>query len=261
MLKIAGLLIGMCFVFALLPQSEAALVWEDDFNDGTYSPDWEVHNGTWSASGLSLEGEDVPYNAISRESNFRRGSRVFDVYIGEITEEFGFRFLIYPVASELIYYGGMIPIIGPSYGIGVMCNPFFLFIMETIDGVTTEVESYELSGWEGWRTINFTLGSSYAVTVHLDGELVLSATVDSSAVPSVPQYFYVCALDNVMLDNIVVRDTELDPTPTTDTTSDTTTTTTNGETIPPPPMDTTLLIAGAGVGVVLVVAVVFLRKR
>jgi hypothetical protein len=140
-----------------------------------------------------------------------------------------------------------------------------LTIVETINGETTELDSYEISDWEdaGWKTINFTLGSSRAVTVHLDDVLVLEATASSSAIPFVPEFFYFSAIDNVMMDNIEVSD-DTDPTttPTTETTSVTTTTTTDGGTSPPPqPIDTTLLIAGAGVAVVIVVAVVFLKRR
>jgi len=234
----------------------AAVVWEDNFDDGTYAPEWSVVNGTWSASSYELEA--LAYiDAITRESTFTRGSRVFDFTTGIDT---GFPWIvnIYPIASDLVYWGDMSSCYGPSYGVGIQCGDYYLDLVESINNVTTILDSYEyVSGFDGSYNINFTLGSNRYVTVLLDGELVLEATASSAAIPYAPEYFYINAVQASTLDNFVICDTNEETTTTTTTTPSTTTPT---ESTTPPPatgdMTTMLIIAGGGIAVVVVIVII-----
>jgi len=261
LLKLTGILIGLAFVLTLLPQASAAVIWEDDFDDGTFLPEWTVHNGTWTASEFTLKADTGSfYNVITRDSFERRESRTFNFSIDGTVESL-WCLRIYPIASNLEPYEDY-PITGlaPANGVGVEIKEFYITLEHTEDGVTTDLDTHEeIGGFDGWHTINFTLGSNYAITVHLDGELVLSGTTSGTAIGT-PEVFYINGLENAAIDNIVVGTPEISTPIESETTTPSGTTPTNGGTAPP--IDTTLLIAGAGVaGIVIVVAVVFMKRR
>jgi hypothetical protein len=56
-------------------------VWSDNFNDGTYAPEWTVIEGTYSAASLRLEcGTDI-WNWIYRDSAVAEGEWQFDILV------------------------------------------------------------------------------------------------------------------------------------------------------------------------------------
>jgi len=59
-LEITRLLICLVFVFSLIPNSAAVVVWADDFNDGNYNG-WTVEEGEWDASTYALKGVPGPW--------------------------------------------------------------------------------------------------------------------------------------------------------------------------------------------------------
>ncbi len=252
--------------FAPVPSHAVETVWSDDFNDGNYDG-WTVVNGTWSASGSMLKAiQDVSwggYHSITYDSTVRRASRIFDFNMDDASA-LEWVIKIYPLATNLDNWGDTLPIgFVPLFGVCLEGDHYSLQLQETINNVTTTLDTYdEVAGFVGWHTINFTLGSNYNVTVHLDGELILNAFISTSPSPIyqvgiIPSYFYINAVANVTLDNIVVT-TPTEPTTPTDTTTTTTTTPSNGAPIILDPM---ILALGGGAVAVLIIAIVIVKRR
>ncbi|MHA2406506.1 MAG: hypothetical protein ACXACH_07120, partial [Candidatus Hermodarchaeia archaeon] len=58
---------------------QATLVWSDNFNDGTYSPEWTVFGGSFSATSLQMESGSDLWNYAYRASTVATGEWRFDV--------------------------------------------------------------------------------------------------------------------------------------------------------------------------------------
>jgi len=279
--KVAGIIIGLAFVFSLLPHSIATVEWSDDFNDGDYVG-WTVTAGNWMvvSNGFYLAStyvsEAYNYDRIWHPSTQVVGTWSFNVSV--VNNELAFVNILFMANGTDTYN----PDPGEQYicdyaGYGVRLNygDVYLFKQDGYHEDTTLLAAgYDVYdrdkeiGNSGWVHVDVTRNSTGAIYVYVNA-------ADYNAEPDIihvdtdynyserfvmNSYFYT----GICFDEIVVDDEILFPRTTTpETTSETPTTpTTDGGTTPPPPMDPTLLIAGAGVvGVVVIVAVVFLRRR
>ncbi len=258
LLKCAGFLIGLVFVFTLIPQSAAAVVWEDNFDDGNYDG-WTIADGNWNVENGYLVADLTSKIRceIWHPSSQVVGTWSFDVFAGP--------------------EGGFVDICFMQNG----TESYTVSIRQSSDpveaGIYFEVGSlalahYELIGFEEtWTHYDITRNSTGGFHVYLNATSsieepiieVVNMVYSSSERLLLVNHNY----DGSRFDNITVNDEILitppeptTPTPTTTSPTDTTpTTTTGGSTLP---LDMTLLIAGAGVAVVVIVAaVVFMRRR
>jgi len=272
LLKCIGLLIGLVFVFSMLPQSAAAVMWEDNFNDGTFEPEWTItaeYNNEWGITDYTLATDGTSPEAICRiwhESNVTVGTWSFDMLVPANGD--GIPKVLFlangtdpPGAFEDDYQG---------YGIEVWVDAGDIYLYKQ-DGdwdqgqqllATAEIEVE----FNSWAHYDITRNSTGGFNVYVDAD----PSVDEPHISYVHTEFSYSerfVLDvhwgNAMFDNFTVIDTVLGPiisTPTTTTTSTTTTTTT--PTIPSGDMTTMLIIAGGGVvGIAIIAGVIFMRRR
>ncbi len=264
LLKCIGLLIGLVFVFSLIPHSAADVVWDDDFNDGDHDG-WTEIIGTWDVDpdGLWLENlyvDDI-HQRIAHPSSQVVGTWKFDHYHADhhVNEH---------TTVWFITNGTDTP--DENYGYGLRMRESNIYLIKLVGawevsyplsgGGYTSDEPYELT----WTHYEITRNSTGGFNVYINSTST-SAEPDITAVDETYSYserflidyngIYSTRIDNITIDN------ELPPEPTspTDTTPTDTTPTNGGTTLP---IDMILLIAGAGVAVVVIVAaVVFMRRR
>jgi len=254
LLKCTGLVIGLIFVFSLFSQSAAAVVWSDNFDDGNYDG-WTVTEGAFDViDGCLVQVSDGDLgHSIWHESSQVVGTWSLDVFFGkDIPDTLGL----------------------PSTSIEFMGNGTDSYTVSIGDlGIKFSIRGYPLSYVEignythTWTHIDITRNSTGGFHVYVNAtsttaEPILTV-VDTTYSYSERFVIGIGYQDEARIDNIVVDDEILirPPAPTTpDTTTPPDTTTTNGGITLP--MDTVLLITGAGVaGIVIVAAVVFMRRR
>ncbi|MFW9767371.1 MAG: hypothetical protein ACFFF9_14530 [Candidatus Thorarchaeota archaeon] len=256
-MKCSGFLIGLVFVFLLFPQTAATVVWEDNFDDGTYAPEWTVTEGAWEASNGYLEAVGSIRNTISHNSSQVEGTWSFDIFYVYVENNHGSLTINYIVNGSDDYH---LTISQPgNVGIGPR--------LTLQGGISLNVSDFVV-GSETWTHFDITrnsIGETH-VFVNKTGPIAepTISIVDTTHSYS-EQFRITCAFDaeGSRIDNIVVDD-EILITPPATTTPETTTTPdttpTNGG--PGIPIDTTLLIVGAGVGgVVIIAGVVCMRRR
>ncbi|MHA2159253.1 MAG: hypothetical protein ACXABE_10180 [Candidatus Thorarchaeota archaeon] len=249
LLRCTGLLIGLIFVFSLLPQSTAAVVWEDNFDDGNYD-DWTVSQGSWNASNGYLEavyGTDLLHE-IWHNSSQIEGTWSFDIFLVYDSNDYG------SIYFDFIVNGTS------EYSFRVSCdegNP----VVALIGGVTLESAGLAV-GNQTWTHFDITRNSTGGMNVYVNktgpvAEPILTAIDTTHSISERFEIASTYSVEGSRVDNIVVKDT-IDIIPPDSTTP--TGTTSNGTT--PPPLDTTLPIVIAGVvGVVIIAAVVLMRRR
>ncbi|MHA2026983.1 MAG: hypothetical protein ACW98U_13870 [Candidatus Thorarchaeota archaeon] len=260
LLKITSLVIGLVFVLSLLPQSAAAEVWSDDFND---LDDWTVTQGEWTAASQTLESVDDgnwrTYDIIWHESNTTTGtwSFYYQLFGFDEIECTTILFMANGTDSPFEYFG---------YGIRISdTNAFFVKHhgdYNRVDTYAGGVASFD-DACGTWTKFDITRNSAGEFHVYINAtstEEVPAFSVNETEYDySERLVIYHRGWFDACIDNLVVSDT-IDIMPITPTTPTLTTNSTpiTGET---PPPDMTPLIAGAGGVVVLLVAVVFLKKR
>ncbi|MHA2320447.1 MAG: hypothetical protein ACXACG_02220 [Candidatus Thorarchaeota archaeon] len=258
LLRITGILIGLVFVFSLLPQSAATIVWSDNFDDGNFDG-WTVTEGSCDASSEYLVGV---YNGELRHKIWYPSSQIvgtwsFDVYPGDQRPEQG---------------GGTIEVEFMGNG----TDRYMLSIRPSNDYDALHVyfknNNFPLGyveiegGLDTWTHYDVTRNSTGGLSLYVNATSTTDEPVLTAAdtMYSYSDRFTVIFhyREDSRIDNVVVDDEILFPYDTTTSQSEntTTTTTTNGGATFP--IDTTLLIAGAGVaGVVIIAAVVCMRRR
>jgi len=267
LLKITGLVIGLCFVLSLLPQSTATVVWSDDFNDRIYDG-WTVTQGGWTETNRILESvydDDFrTYAIIYHDSSTTVGTWSFDYKL------FGGGTYVY--TTILFMANGTDPPFD-YYGYGLRIRESSVYFVKSygdqnrayplVDGT-----AYFDDACGTWTHFDITRNSTGGFHVYINAtsteEEPAFSVVDTEYDYSERFVIYHRGTNDACIDNLVVSDTiditTLPPT-STDTTSETPTTTNSGATTPPP-MDITLLLTGAGVaGIVIIASVVFLRRR
>ena len=266
-MKFTALLFGLIFVFSLFPQSAAAVVWSDDFDDGNYDG-WTVELGDFLVTDgelLSQSGDNV--RMIWHASSQTVGTWSFDHWHPTHTNIHTQNFIF--LAS-----GDVTP--SPAYsGYGIRITECTIFLIRYDEGTSVSLAFTILETfYETWTHYDITRNTTggfhvYANATSTTAEpnlVVVDTTYDISDKFLLREGNYgntypVSRIDNITVDDEILI-TPPEPTTTeTTTTSDTTTTetTTVGDVFP---IDTTLLLAGAGVvGVIIIVAVVFTRRR
>lgn len=249
-LKCTGLLIGLIFVFSLFPQSAAAVVWSDNFDDGNYDG-WTVTGGSFTVTDGQLEVATMngEYPAlIEHQSNVTMGTWSFDIHIGdEATLNWVF---VHFMKDE------------PDYFFGVAMELEFFAATVTLNRISSTIPT-EIDDWVNpggiYRQahIDVTHNETNYFYVYVNGSLAFET---AGIVPYhlTFDYFAFGGSTGSTFDNLIVTE-YVEPIPSTTTTPPDTTTTTTGDTTPPPaPIDMTtmLIIAGGGIAVVVVIVII-----
>lgn len=278
-LKCTGLLIGLIFVLSLFPQSAAAVVWSDNFDDGNYDG-WTVEQGNWIVSDGTLMTPVEDWEGYARRiwhtSSQVVGTWSFDAFHPNSTF-ISYESIFLFVANGSYINGTSPPDTYKGYGVRFFWDSIYLVRMD--DGDITSLGFLIREDYPGtWTHIDVTRNSTGGINVYInatsstDTHVPTTAVPDLTAVDTVHSYsekFLITdqPAGNFRADNITVDDeiwitppVPTTSTPTTSTPTTTPTSPTDGTTSPP--IDTTLLIVGAGVaGVVIVAVVVLMRKR
>ena len=263
LLKCTGFVIGLIFVFSLFPQSAAAVDWEDNFDDGNYDG-WTVAYGEWR-----VEWEEKWLETYLGAGMIHRISHPSDVVVGtwSFDHYHGYDAFQEYTTVWFLTNGTDTPDENYGYGLRMRQNDIYLIRLRgewdqdmLISGaVYTPDEPYDKT----WTHYDITRNSTGAFHVYVNATTDVAEPV-FTVVDTEYSYSERLIIDvrgdvSHCIDNIVVDD-NITITPRAPTTpTPTATTTTEG---PTPLMDPILLVAGAGVaGIVIVAAVVFMRRR
>ncbi|MGD9396603.1 MAG: hypothetical protein PVJ05_09270 [Candidatus Thorarchaeota archaeon] len=254
---IAGLAMVVLCISTCTTTTNAVVIWEDDFDDGTYAPEWTIcdnltsagfHNGdygwsgsTWSATNNYLEKvtEASPgWGVISHPSNLAYGRWSFDFKangtIFFISNNFYDMDDLYEDSSSYFVFFDVF-----SYD-----EEFAIFLAKRFDNTRTILDSHYHVPIAGWYHLDLTRNMTGGFTVYLNGSQIMQV-VDTDIDTS--EMFWLWFHNGDMIDNVVV-DNIWDYTPTTPTAA-------------PPPIPPYVWLLVGSAAVVIVVAVVFLRRR
>ena len=196
--------------------ANATVVWSDDFNDGTYAPEWTVcdnltssgfHNGdygwngsTWTATNNYLERptEDfTEWGIISHPSDIAYGTWSFDVNAS------GTIFLI----SNSFYDMDDLYEDGNSYflffELDTYEEEFTIYLAKRFDDARTILDSQSQIPIADWHHIDVTRNMTGCFIVYLDGSQIMQV-VDTDIDTS--EMFWLWFYLGDMIDNIVVDD-------------------------------------------------------
>jgi len=259
---IAGLAMMVLCISTCTTTTNAAVRWEDDFNDKNYNG-WTICNNTilenggyglansnWSAVDNCLQVDHEDYGIITHSSDLAYGKWSFDFRANESQVYEGQSALIEFIANNEIlstdnwndpvsYYIRYLVFPGPEED-----KNFIVELRKWYDGVATTIDTYQTPVVTGWHHFDVTRNTTGWFSVYLNGSLVLEGE-DTNITTS--ELFWLWFEKGQMIDNIIVNDEVI-----------TTTTTT---TTPPPDGTTILIIAGVGLAVVVIVLVVVFAKR
>ena len=237
----------------------ATVVWSDDFNDGTYTPEWTVcdnmtfHDGdygwggsNWSATNNYLEkltgAEGYNWGVISRPSNIAYGTWSFDVKangtIFFISNNFYDMDDLYEDASSYFMW----------FDVDTYEEEFTIYLAKRFNDARTILDAHSKIPLTGWNHIDVTRNTTGCFTVYVDGSPIIEVEdtdIDTS------EMFWLWFHNGDMIDNIVIYDEVLNIATTTTTTL---TDGTNDGGLP-----TILIIMACGIAVI--VLVVFAKRR
>jgi len=279
LLKWTGLLIAFVFIFSLFSQTVAAPVWDDNFDDGnldgwtevepiepSYAFDYIVTDGAvYADSGDNFNA----YTWLTHPSAVTEGQWSFDFYQPVPTSAYNIQ------ASSFIVMANGTPDDMEGYGIAIapmMGEPPIISLSKWEGayydyGCKTnfEVYTHDVDTAGTWVSFDVTCESG-EMNVFMDDEHILNCsgiTYENSSMliftigPNVGMVN--TNVTGYGFDNVVVDDEITTFTTTTATSTPTTTTATTGTGTG---IDPTLLIVAAGAaGVVIIVAIVFLKRR
>ena len=255
-------MVGLSFILAGLSQVSATVVWSDNFDDGNYDG-WTVEAGAFSVTNGALMSEDSvdDYDTIWNSSSTTVGTWNFSLYHESNGASHWIMFMVNGTPGTLE---------SPTlYGYGIEFDSSDSPPKATIRlikqiGVGSlsrfplgvYVPDYDFGGT--WTDFAVSRNSTGGFNVWINGTHTFES-VNTDHDYSEMFVYYTHGLAGGGLDNIVVSDDPLSPpVSTTPTTTPSETPTTPGEPTPIDPM----LLAIAGVGVVVVIlAVVCLKRR
>jgi hypothetical protein len=202
----------LCLVFSQPTKCKAAIVWQDDFNDGDYDG-WEADSDILSVDNnyLQLIPPDLGHirTLIHHNSSVANGTWTFDVYLsGDSANNVGISFIHVSTSyiSETLFgqfYRG--------YQLKIDQTMMLLNVYNQ-DGATSIGIYRPLGGLSGWQNINITRDLEGLFVVYVNGTRAFE-TVDTQITAS--EYFIVeytgysdpdvtyFALDNIMVSNTV----------------------------------------------------------
>lgn len=261
LLKCTGLLIGLVFVLTLLPQASASVVWENNFDDIS---EWTVVWGEWRAENGILKTNyiDETIQRISHPSSQSVGRWSFDINQSHNTA--ADRTTVWFMTN-----GTDVP--DENYGYGLRVNVDSIYLVK-INGGWNDHQMISAAYFSPepfhstWTHFDVSRNSSGGIDVYINK--TLSAEPDISTLDDDYNYSERLLIDFIgfhrtWIDNMVVDD---EPIPRLTATTPTTPTTTTAPTTPttpttPTPPDLMILTIGAGaVIVVIVAAVIFMRR-
>ena len=263
---IAVLLAVLGLVLLLPQQSTAAVVWTEDFSSGI--SDWTIGYGNWEVFNgyLRHDTSTEPYiGVIFHESNQTVGTWSFDAKMHASTEDWHATFLFMANGTTDDHYG---------YGIRMAVSSIHLIRQSGGDGSAASLGFRYIEGLAGtWVHFDVTRDAegSLKVWFNAQSDEVEANITFMETTYTESTHFVVYSRGSFManIDNITVNDEFLVSEPETTTTTGTSTTETNsttdqtsstggtGDSGP----DMTLLLAGAAGGVVILVVAIVLVKR
>ena len=262
-LRITAVLIVLCFILANFHQVSAAVVWSDNFDDGNYDG-WTVEDGAYSVTNEALRSGATGdyYDIIWHPSTTAVG-----------TWNFSFMYQVSVNAHYLIMFMSVNQTVSANlqagYGIEISeesgSDPRIRLIKQDGNylGISTLVLPATYEVLQGtWTDFAVSRNSTGGLNVWINGTHtweVVNVEHDTSEMFVYYTYTDVTGVEGGSLDNIVVDDIPISPyTPEpTDTTTPSETPTGPGT---PEPIDP-ILLAIVGVGVVVVVLAVVCMKR
>ncbi|MFX1319827.1 MAG: hypothetical protein ACFE9D_01965 [Promethearchaeota archaeon] len=215
------------------------LVWEDNFNDGTYEPEWTVSGGSFSAAILRMEsGADV-WNYASRTSANDEGEWHFTVCI-DSTPGACVAFMATSLGGVGLSY--------PSTGYVVTFNPVdgWIRLYKHENSIRSNLGSYSVTILMGTVfDVKVTRNSTGNFDVYIDDTLRISAQsthIDTSS------YFAIRFCEGGYIDNIKVYETHDNGIH-------------NGDGVTPLPVELIVLAGGLVAVIVIVVVVIIVVRR
>ncbi|MFX0051531.1 MAG: hypothetical protein ACFE8U_09600 [Candidatus Hermodarchaeota archaeon] len=188
--------------------SFSGIVWTEDFDDGTYAPEWTVMEGDYSASEYFLQaGNDkLQYYTINRTSTITSGTWSFDVFFDGYVS-MGNYLRVYPISSGSISLpqSGLYLPIENGYGFTQWYDGFELNKWNDGEYISFCYDnSFDFENTFNWHHIDITRDSSGKFNVFVNGTLLLQA-IDSTHQSS--ENFIFNSKWNHAIDNITVDDT------------------------------------------------------
>jgi hypothetical protein len=270
---IAGLAMVVLCISTCTTTTNAAVIWEDDFDDGTYAPEWTIcdnltsegfYNGafgwngsTWSATNNYLEkvGHDE-WGVISQPSNKAYGRWSFDFKTNGST--------IFFISNNYYDFDDFEADLNSYYitfDVDTYYDTFSITLAKGLNDTRTILGTHYQVPVADWHHLDVTRNTTGYFSVYLDRSQNPIIEEEDTDIDT-SEMFWLWYYQGEMIDNIVVDD-DWNYTITTTTTT-TTATSTSPTTTPttPPPLPWDLIAIGGGVAVlVIVLVVVFSRRR
>jgi hypothetical protein len=187
--------------------SFSGIVWTEDFEDGTYAPEWTVMEGDYSASEYFLKaGNDkLQYYTINRTSTITSGTWSFDVFFDGYVS-MGNYLRVIPISSGPISpQSGLYLSIENGYGFTQWYDGFELNNWIDYEYISFCYDnSFDFQNTFNWHHIDITRDISGKFNVFVNGTLILQA-IDSTHQSS--ENFIFNSKWNHAIDNITVDDT------------------------------------------------------
>ncbi|TRO54701.1 hypothetical protein E2P64_08625 [Candidatus Bathyarchaeota archaeon] len=219
------------------------LVWSDNFNDGTYEPEWTVSEGSFSTTTLRMESGTDVWNYASRTSTVAEGEWHFTVCI-DSTAGACVAFMVTSIGGEGVSY--------PSTGYLVMFNPN--------DGWIRLYRHQSGRHSMGSYSVTISMGTVFDVIVTRDSSGNFNVLIDGiqrisaqSTHFDTSSYFAIKFCEGGYIDDIEVYDEIFSVNGTTTTPTTATDGTTNtGLRLPPLPIE----VIGIGITVVAIIILI-----
>jgi hypothetical protein len=251
----AGLAMVVLCISTCAITSNAAGNWSEDFEEGPLD-DWTLFGwesmdspvtieGNFSAVSHMLEVLDDDLNVARHSSNVTVGTWSFDMFVPE--DDYGFiRVEFMSNGASLEAHGNMSWVAFSAWFYGTEPLFYFLYGTESSKHLLKTIDK----PLAGWHHIEVSRNSDNRFLLTLNG--TLEANVTSTLVTSSTYFQVLCNnVTGAAIDNIVVEE----PIPTT--------TPTPTPTTPPPdsPLWILITVGGGVVVAVIVLAIIFLRRR
>ncbi len=178
--------------------SSAAIVWQDDFNDGNYNG-WSVYAGDFgiTSNQLIATGSGGIWSFIRYPSNTAYGYWSFDVLSEDAPQNHTYVYIISPdtvTNYRLCIWTGSYA--GWATGPGVS-------LLKQSGGSTVSIADWFTGSLSGLHSYNVTRDSQGSFNIYVDGTLRITV-LDNDITTSI--YFRFGAQENSGIDNVVVGD-------------------------------------------------------
>ena len=240
---ITGLTIFVLCISVCTTIANAAIVWQDNFDDGLLDGwtlfGWESMespvkiDGNFSAASGMLMALDDDLNIARHDSNVVEGTWSFDIFVPD--DDYGFiRVEFMSNGASLGVQGNMSWIAVSAWFYGTEPTFYLLYGLGSSKGLLETIDRT----LQGWHHIEVSRNSDGRFLVYFNG--TLEANVTSTSVTS-STYLQVVSnnVTGAAIDNLIVSDDK-------------------NET--PPPLVLIAIVSGVAV-VVIMIAIVFLRRR